>query len=340
MKKIKQIKTKLRLLTITLSLISLLLLSSCGGNRATPLKVYTGTEGVTINFPKNVPPEKIFENQSFLVVAELWNKGAYSFNESTGDYGVVGITYDPLYFTSASANSFSGAILKYEDLPQFMVAGKGYDWPNGERLNKEVAFLKVNEIPGTRESPTVELGISVCYPYQTILSKEVCIDVDTYDADNNPVCTNPGTYSFSGGQGAPIAITKIEADMIPANMEEVQPTFRFTIKNMQQGVVFTRDPYYAPVDNICSPTALTSPRGRDDINSLKVEVWLGGDNEQSKLKCTPNPVRIYDGDAEVTCFMQGTTKGHNRNYVSLLTIKTNYVYRSQTKEKVRIVRLI
>jgi len=332
-------KKQSKKIIVLILLVSLFILSSCG-RRVGPIDIYTGTQGITLDFPKNIPPKKVYENQTFLVVAELWNKGSYSFNETRGDFGVVGVNYDPLYFSAASTTNFVGDLLNYEDYPRFFLSGKGYDWPDGERLNKEVVFLKVNEIPGTRESPVVDVGMSVCYPYQTLLSKGVCIDVDTYDADQNPVCVNPGTYSFVG-QGAPIAITKIEADMVPASMEEVQPTFRITLKNMQKGVVFTKDDKISTslaIDKVCNPQE--NIRNRDDINSLTIEAWLGADNKDSKLKCTPNPVRIYEGDAEVTCFMQGTTRGHNRNYMSLLTIKTNYIYRSQTTKKVRIVRLI
>jgi len=336
---------------------TLFMLSSC--NRGPqPLEIHKGTEGITIDFGENIPPPQVYEGQYFLILANLWNKGAYTFNESRGDYGVVNIDYDPLYFNSSQNNQNKF----YSDIPTFQLAGKSLEWPNGEKLNKEISLLGVNNIPGTRESPKVKLTASACYPYMTVLTQEICVDVDAYKADQNPVCRNKGTYTYTGGQGAPVSITEVEVSMIPlgsqllnrpgsvADTDEegrligmkesnensrlfiIQPYFKIKIKNAGDGLVMTRTENIE-IKDICSPT--TGDRTFNDINNLKIDAWLGG----TKLTCNPNPVRVLKDETQATCFLpREDASGVNRNYMSILTVKLDYVYRSFTERKITILR--
>ena len=247
-----------------------ILISGCGGGKRNPQipAIYTGTEGVAIEFMPNIPPKKIYEDQSFTVVVKLHNRGAYSLNGTNNyNFGVVQLDYDPLYFTEIQRST------------EFVLMGKSMDYPKGDILLQEVSFMTANKILGTRVAPKSKITASVCYPYETTLSKEVCIDQDFLKIQKNPVCTNPGIYSLSS-QGAPIAITKIEADMLPMGGDIVQPVFRITLKNVGKGLVITKKQGMRTVD-LCSPVRTDS--NPNNYNILKVQAWLGSE-EKNKFQ--------------------------------------------------------
>lgn len=319
---------KILIILIILSI----LIAGCGGGR-TPLipPIYTGTEGITIEYLKNIPPQKVYEGQSFVIVVNLNNKGAYSLNKTTlNEQGFVYLDYDPLYFNGVIKTA------------GFYLKGKSNDYPKGEGILLDIAELNVNEILGTRVAPKTKITASVCYPYQTILSKEICIDQDYMKVLKNPVCTNPGTYTFSS-QGAPVAITKIEADMLPLGNSVTQPVFRITLRNLGKGLVITKKDGMT-LTNLCSPIrADSSP---DNFNILKVSAWLG--SEENQLKCEPQDVTLWNNEVEITCTSDPLQSVNNpamqnavgnNNYMSLLTVKAEYIYRDFVTKEIEIARV-
>ena len=319
---------------ILIIIIASILISGCSGGARSPQipPIYSGSEGVVVEFMKNVPPQKLYENQVFELIVNVHNKGAYSINGSTiNEKGVVHVDYDPLYF--------SQVILKESS---FVLRSKSLDFPKGESVMLDLGQMKVNEILGTRVSPKTKIYVSVCYPYQTYLSKEVCIDQDYMKVQKTPVCTNPGTYTFSS-QGAPVAITKIEADMLPLGNGVTQPVFRITLRNIGKGIVITRQDGII-IDNLCSPARTDS--NPKNFNILKVSAWLG--SEDNQLKCEPENAILWDNEVEVTCTsnpIQAVTVQDperpisDNNHISILTVKADYVYKENINREIEINRI-
>ena len=325
-----------------------------------PINVYTGTEGVTIKFLQNTPQKSLYENSETLVIAEIWNKGAYSLNGSTGNYVTLNLNFDKLYFSGNIIEGFP--LFEPSQTVWRTVQGKSQGMPYGERKLVQLASLKINSIPGTRESPKTIIDASVCYPYKTIISQMICIDSDIYGIDKSPVCRNRGTYTYSG-QGAPVVISRIEADMIPAGIiggsaagsnpiigpggilegieqgnidtESVllKPSFNIVLRNAGQGLVFSNDDFRFTSD-LCSITDRIFER--DDLNRIRVIAYLG----DTELKCRPsNIVTMRNNEGSVRCEVEEEAISIvNRNYETLLTVEAQYYYRSIVSTEITINR--
>jgi len=325
--------------------ILLIFLTGCGQSSPTPINVYTGTEGLTINFLENNPPKETYEDSELVVMAEVWNKGAHDLNGSEDNYAVVNLNFDTLYFTGQNPQLYP--LFAPSQTQKLTLQGKSQSWPTGEKNYMQMANLKVNKITGTREMPTTTVEASVCYPYETILSQSICMDGDIYNLETTPVCRNKGAYTFSG-QGAPIAITKLEVDMIPAGLAQGQttslgeetssmklkPSFKITFTNVGKGVVFTSNEYLL-TQELCSISNRLYEK--DNINTLKIKVYLGND----ELTCMTNSeVKLYSNEGSIRCEVpQGKVYQINRNYESLLTIQADYYYRTSTSKTVQINRV-
>lgn len=278
-------------------------------------------------------------------MAEIWNKGAYSLNGTRDNYAIVNLNFDTLYFTGINPQLFP--LYAPSQTQEITLAGKSGTWPYGEKQYMQMANLKINKIPGTREMPTTTLEASICYPYQTILSQNICIDGDIYSLEDNPICRNKGTYTFSG-QGAPVAVTKLEVDMIPAGLTQGQttsnggqttsmklkPSFKITFRNVGNGIVFTSNEYLL-THEVCSLTNRLYEK--DNINVLKIRAFLGND----ELDCMSNSeVKLYSNEGSIRCEIpQAKVYQINRNYESLLTIQADYYYRTSTTKNIQIQRI-
>jgi hypothetical protein len=159
--------------------------------------------------------------------------------------------------------------------------------------------------------------------------------MDYMNEDNHPPCRNQPSYSYSG-QGAPIVISNIESSMIPLGEDRVQPSFKIKIRNTGSGLVFSRDQGEG-ILSICSPSS--GNKNYSDINGLRIEATLG--TGEIKLKCVPEIIKLYNDEADATCFLNTETVSlaQSRNYMTLLTIKLDYAYRSFTTKTIEIQRL-
>ncbi|MBN1645658.1 hypothetical protein JW868_01310 [Candidatus Woesearchaeota archaeon] len=104
-------------------------------------------------------------------------------------------------------------------------------------------LLKIKSWPtGLDEMPQV-FQFTSCYIYTTYADPMVCVDPFP-DGPGRKVCT-PKTQTFSKGQGAPIALTKVEQETTPKEI-----FFTFYFENKGDGVVWSPwslqkcDPYY------------------------------------------------------------------------------------------------
>jgi hypothetical protein len=178
--------------------------------------IYAGTQGLEIKFLNNAPPSVVRENDPLMLMVEIWNRGAYDVNGSGENFAVIGLRYDPIYFTDITSDV--GRTLSDDVAVSFRMpgglAGKSEIWPQGQRIMVPLKEISVNPVLGAREAPLTRIETIICYPYKTFLTQMVCIDTDIYGVEDAPLCTNRGAYSFSG-QGAPISVNKVEVNIIP-----------------------------------------------------------------------------------------------------------------------------
>jgi len=205
-----------------------------------------------------------------------------------------------------------------------ILRGDNYDFPGGEmgfvNIKGEIAD---NWPPGLDETDVTFL-VTSCYGYATYAAPKICIDPAPFD-ETEKVCY-PHEYTWSGSQGAPVAITSLKQD----------PTDRstyltFTIRNVGGGTVF--NPGYL---ERCSPYF----PGRLDSRHKDV-VYIGDIRiGHTRLQCSPSyAVRLYNGEGTFTCeyrYEWGTAKSA---YETPVVVELWYGYQETMRTTMHIKRV-
>ncbi|MBW2977253.1 hypothetical protein KY331_00250 [Candidatus Woesearchaeota archaeon] len=188
-----------------------------------------GTKALEMSFVKNFPPDQVKEGREFQAIVEVKNQGAYDINDLK--LSLKGIIKQ---FTEVVGDSQ----ITIASLP-----GKSLNYPEG---SKEIISFKIkNNKRSTKDIHTELIKIDACYRYQTKANADICIDPTSYLTVQKEqlVCQQDQTISLSGGQGAPIAITKIEQTTTPVAIEEgrYELELKFYISNLGRGIVFLNE---------------------------------------------------------------------------------------------------
>jgi hypothetical protein len=229
------------------------------------------------------PPDEVYVGDIFPLAVEIRNRGAYGIANGKLLFGVEQeyVQIPPEYT---------------ENLINFNLDGRtAYD-PIGGVL-RETVQLRAKSLDPQSETHTTAVSVTACYPYKTEATAQVCVDTDIFgQRQEQKICTpttlSMGTYTKGGqelpkGQGAPIAITKIEQKMLqhPGNPDAVKPQYTIYVKNMGGGLpVASR--YY---QNACRATGVP----RDALNVVGARVYLS--DRSMQLDCKP---KLEQGSAD------------------------------------------
>jgi len=326
--------------------ISLILISGCTGKKSAEKsleEIRAGTEGITMSFLLNSPPDKIHVDKAaadessngFEVALELRNKGAFPQpGEGDAPRGKVYLSgYDPeiIKFEGSNVKTELGNALQ----------GKSTINPNG---GFDVFTFKgsVNAESLNVEKYEPTLLASACYTYQTVAGPSVCIDPDPYSVTNErKVCQVQDTSLSS--QGAPVAVTKINEEAFAGKTQ-----FKITIKNVGNGEVLKND----IVESKCGPSV--EKIVREDIDRVQlVSVKVGNNpldcgpfaNTGGALRGETGDIRLINGEGYIICELpssmysgaEGTSKSRTA-YITPMTITLQYGYRNSIEKKVQILK--
>jgi hypothetical protein len=185
------------------------------------------------------------------------------------------------------------------------------------------------------ETHTSTILATACYPYKTLFGSSVCVDTDIYGMGRGEKVCTVTDLSFSGGQGAPVTVTKIETRMLPdVNEDRVKPHFIIYVENKGNGEVISED----KVEEACTSQALE----HTDFNTIKISAYLSG----NPLKCnvgdteTSAIVRLRDKEDMVRCTLE---EGIDRNldtYTAPLSIELDYGYTFTISKDVIIEKIL
>ena len=202
-----------------------ILLFSFGCMRSTPgiepevVDYHKGTKGLEISILKNLPPDKIIKENSFVIGVELVNSGAFDIEE-----GTISISgYDPKY------------VDVQELLREFELKGKQPGYPEGETMIINFNALNI-DIPKGSDEYTASFTVNSQYKYRTEATTEVCINPDLYNIAKVGAICETKELTLSKGQGAPVAVTKITPVISPRNLD-YDITFIIEIDNKGKGEV-------------------------------------------------------------------------------------------------------
>lgn len=276
---------------------------------STPDKYHVGNDGLKIKFMTGTPPTKVYENDDLTVVVEVTNKGAYPTSDS-------GHNFDGKIFIGGFDSSYIAISPTSVQLDSGLY---GKDQYNDEGTYDTETFTATSvSLPDETDSYNPNLQISACYKYKTYASPVVCIDPDPYSSElEDEVCT-VRDQSLSGGQGAPVAVTKVEE-----SVTKDQVKFKIHFRNVGDGWVI--DPDY--INSDCPDT------DRENLNKVDVNVRLSG----AQASCKPqNPVHLVNGAGYVVCDTQKPSES-TPAYTTPLLIELTYGYSTSISTKVSIV---
>jgi hypothetical protein len=161
-----------------------------GGNSNQAASAYsTGTQGIVLDFLENSPPADLYDQQTYPFSVELYNKGSSDTNPymtlSGFDKNIIHVDW-----TNRQVGLIPKRSIEYPE------GGYGY-------LTDNVRITLPQEATGI---PTTIMA-TACYDYETSATIQICVDPNP--ASNKDDVCEAKSFTISGGQSAPVAITGV-----------------------------------------------------------------------------------------------------------------------------------
>ncbi len=306
--------------------------------------IYTGEEGLYMEFFENAPPAEGFEDSVLPIGMRVYNKGAYDIK---GGYLSVSLEKDYMELHEGSLKSINDKFDLSGEHITFDLNGKNIEHPEGEYdvVTLTARIKDLSESDPQSESHTSLISITSCYEYQTKAVETVCIDTDVYGfKKREKPCEVKKDGITLNSQGAPVAVTKIESEMLPDkdNPSIIKPRFMITVKNLGDGEVIKRDK--AVVRGACS----SEPIGREEWNNVNVMVYLSTMDDENKLDCDiTNEQGKDDGiiilkqkEDKVRCVYEKGFDETKGVFSSPLYVILDYGYTDTISREVKIKRVL
>ncbi len=309
-----------------------------GGYSFTDVDYFTGTQGLKLSFLEQAPPEKVFEGAPLDVQILVENKGAFDIVDNyTASFK---ITFDSLEMLKQTGNYEESIEPAYTGL---QIYGKSPSYPDGENYylfgqdnefyyaatQKDSLSFNAKPIVANFEKNTATFYATTCYPYKTYFSDDICIDKDPQNIDPRRKVCQAEDHSYSKGQGAPVAITAVETNMVPKGTY-VLPQFVIHIEHNGRGIVSDFD-----VINDQQLIGVCGDVTSETVNALRIDAYLG----QDKLVCFPEIVRLREGEAEPVCKLEENSIDLvGSNYLAPLRIELSYLYTDTISKNIIVER--
>lgn len=266
--------------------------------------IEVGTQALEMLFEKELPPKKIFEETPFTVLVNIYNKGT---SEITNGVYVLG--YENQYVDLEK----NRGVLRIE--------GKTIDNPRGGFARIQLRG-KTKSLGPQLEGLTTGLSFTACFPNKTSAGLTTCIDTKPEEQDKTKEC-KVIEKTYTGGQGAPITITKIEPLMIPVK-NGVQPVFKISIKNIGKGQVL--DLEYS--GQYCLGRAI--PKSAYNLVNAKVHL------QEDELDCTKTQLKLTEQEESIICTSPKTFTKKEGTFSIPLSIELEYGYVQTITQDMRI----
>lgn len=279
-------------LIIIAAIIALILLSGCIPTKKSEFEyIYNvGTEGITVALLKDMPPATIWSNNDFTIAVDVRNKGAYTVNDAL----ITVSGFDDRYISPAQTEQSTGELF-----------GKSPGYPEGDI--KILQFSQKNfYFPAEREEHEETFKVTAEYDYQTTATAQVCINPEMIGVIKTKTSCEVKPVQFANGQGAPIAVTRIEEWL---SVADNKITVRFGIYIANKGIGFP-------------------------LTSIKVsDAKLAG----TQLECDAKEVELTAKEESKVVCKAVLDRGFGA-YTTPLILKLNYRYASSIYQKLKITK--
>jgi hypothetical protein len=336
---------------LLLVLFLAILLTACKETDTNPamtsVDIYKGIDGLTASF-LNVPSE-VFEEMPLRVALQVENKGAYpSLQESDSFTGILSLSVEDDYMGLTTENWLTDDWINERQIQtlddkriRFQLNGKTMDNPLGEKgiIAADIEVKKIKEEQS--QSHDTVIAANFCYSYQTKAVPTVCIDAVQYGLREKEKSCEIKLISLQD-QGAPVAVTAIETQMLPQGKDRVVPMFMITMQNKGNGDVIslfkdnqgTVEDNTIALENSCTSSSLQT----EDLNYVAVTAAMQG----KYLECTPRNgiIKLKDKQGAVRCTLSEGIPQDRGTYTTPLQIVLYYGYMFSVTKNVKIKKVL
>lgn len=321
-------------LSIIIAII-ILFMTGCGtsSNQTTKkeINVRAGFDGLKMEFLKNTPPQKVFEESAFPVVIKVKNNGAYSVKNEEKAIVSLGVERDytkQVQLLAEKAQLFE----QTSNAASLNLEGKSTINPNGEEqvISYNIVAGRIDPQSEVHQSTAIA---TLCYPYKTVLDTATCIDTDVSGIKPGKKVCQVQDLIFNNGQGAPVAVTKVEVNMLPSQIEQgiqpkIVPQFLIFVENKGQGNVIKKE----AVSSFCTKSDTTHA----NLNIVYVKLCLSNfctDNGGMTCQLEKKPgrdelghIKLKDKKDIIRCFKEEGLDSAQDAYSAPLRIELDYGY--------------
>jgi len=208
-----------------------------GSQRSEPLRTFerTGTKALDIKLLKDSPADSVFVGDNFRIGIYVKNIGASDMGIQNsqaenansivgeGKLNVINADNDEIQIKNKNVLNGDEAL---------RLRGLSFDNPIGEEriYNFEATVLSQPLLGKTK------FVVEACYPYETIVSKDVCIATSN-DLRLRAAACEMKDIKLTNGQGAPVAVIKIVLQKPQKKNNDIYYNFLVYLDNVDKGDV-------------------------------------------------------------------------------------------------------
>ena len=297
---------------LLLLIVGVFVLSSCtglpGGGTTQPSGAFIGgTDGISLAFAQDEPPQRVLDNnqQEFFVTLLLKNQGEFT-------VPVNGLIAS---LSGVSKKSFSLPSLNVKNKAPIQGAQKdvGGALPGAEEL---LEFGKAQYAIDIPADFSTNLRADICYTYQTKAVANLCLKQNVLRKDLDDVCEVKVPNLLAQNSGGPFQIVNMRQDTVGKSRVKVN----FKVKNVGQGAIY-------------EPGTFSSVCAGQDEKKDKVRISLNSPQNNFKVECSQfsgkhsGVVRLVNGEKDISCTID-TSNLQEVTFQDLLIVQMDYMYRN------------
>jgi len=304
---------------LSILVLSLIVFSSCSdtgstGQQSSTTQLFRGTQGVKFSFLDNLPPSKIYLTDgtyNFDVNVEIRNYGTYEIQPGELFFSFSGLDNNIVSYPTNTLGITRKLDAKTNYMPEggFLIEALGELSPNR------------NEI-GSEYNPT--LVLSAFYKYETRATVPICVDPKAYDPRATGKACTAGDVTLSGGQGAPVAVTKVEQVSSPDKL-----ILKIYFSNVGGGDLFNIESGVGQTINNAAENGINL----QNQNKLTATVKLGSQT----LTCQPTNTAFRVSDILYCTY--NIDSNTVEAYSTVLDITASYGYKETIRKQLNIINL-
>lgn len=304
-------------------------------NLKTGTHIFEGSDGLVVSFVKDVPPNRVYSGEPLTIAFDVYNRGATGVGGESGNSAY-------LYLSGADPNIVQFDISSFPKVLD--VPGKNEVLGVGGYSTVSFETSSNVDLTGGMDSYKPKFVGTVCYSYETSASPVVCLDPSPFGTFAGEKACKVLDVSLAGGQGAPIAVTKVEQMPMKGSTQ-----LKIYVRNVGKGKVIRSDKLstctqvgtqdYDKINKLDGYYVGVGSSGALNMDTLSERSPSSDVGFSSGMSCSPDSLRLVNNEAIIIC-KYNFDDVSNQAFTSPITIKLFYSYvESTTPREVEILNV-